>query len=255
MPFIFDRYAYLNSPIHRWEQRSKLVALLALIFAFAFIKNLFLLPATIFVTTSLYFLSRLPFNFLLSRLRYPGLFIIVVVFFLPFIAGNNVIFRIGFLEIKQEGSLLVLLILVRFFCIFTISLILFSTAPFLTTIKAMRSLGLSDTIVDMMLLFYRYLEELSQMLEKMQTAMKLRGFRFKNFNIRNLNIIASLIGTLLVRSYDRSLLIYKAMILRGYGSQKLNFNSHNKIDKMSLFASVITLIIAASFILAEFLIV
>ena len=29
-----DQYANLDSPIHRWEQRSKLVALIALIFAF-----------------------------------------------------------------------------------------------------------------------------------------------------------------------------------------------------------------------------
>ena len=119
----------------------------------------------------------------------------------------------------------------------------------------MRSLGLPDVIVGMMLLSYRYLEELAEMLEKMQTAMKLRGFRLKKFNDRNLNTVASLIGTLLVRSYDRSVLVYQAMILRGYGSQKLYFNNKNKGDKISYFACVITLIIALSFIAAEFLIV
>lgn len=93
------------------------------------------------------------------------------------------------------------------------------------------------------------------MLEKMQTAMKLRGFRLKKFKARNLNTIASLIGTLLIRSYDRSVLVYQAMILRGYGSQKLYFNNKNKGDKISYFACVITLIIALSFIAAEFLIV
>ena len=255
MRLILERYAHLISLIHQWEQRSKIVALLALIFAFACVKHLVLLPAMILVTATLYVLSRLPLSFLLNRLSYPGFFIVAVVLFLPFVVGNTVILTIGFIKIKQEGCLLVLLILVRFICIFTVSLVLFATAPFLATIKAMRSLGLPDVIVDMMLLSYCYLEELAEMLEKMQTAMKLRGFRLKKFDDRNLNTIASLIGTLLVRSYDRSVLVYQAMILRGYGSQKLYFNNKNKGDKISYFACVITLIIALSFIAAEFLIV
>ena len=251
----FEGYANLSSPIHQWEQKSKIVALLSLIFAFAFVKELVLLPAMILVTASLYILSRLPLSFLLSRLRYPGLFIVGAILFLPFAVGNKIIFSIGFLEIRQEGCLLVGLITVRFICIFTVSLVLFGTAPFLSTIKAMRSLGLPNILIDMMLLAYRYLAELAEMLDKMQLAMKLRGFRFKNLNGRNLNTIASLIGTLLVRSYDRSVLVYQAMILRGYGYQKSNFKNKNKINKISYCASIITLIIAFSLIVAEFLIV
>ena len=255
MRLILDRYANLISPIHKWEQSSKIVALLALIFAFAFVKQLILLPAMILVTSTLYILSRLPLSFLLTRLHYPGLFIIAVVLFLPFAVGNTVIFSLGFLQIKQEGCLLVCLIVVRFLCIFTVSTILFATAPFLSSIKAMRSLGLPNIIVDMMLLSYRYLEELAQMLETMQIGMKLRGFQFKQFNSRNLNTIASLIGTLLVRSYDRSVLVYQAMILRGYGSRAGNFRQNNKANKISHFAFTMTLIIAFSFVIAEFLIV
>ena len=255
MRLIFERYANLISPIHQWEQSSKIVALLALIFAFAFVKKLVLLPAMILVTATLYILSRLPLSFLLTRLRYPGLFILAVVLFLPFAVGNTVILNFGFLEIKQEGCLLVGLISVRFICIFTVSLVMFATAPFLSSIKAMRSLGLPNLIVDMMLLSYRYLEELAAMLEKMQLAMKLRGFRFKNLSSRNLNTIASLIGTLLVRSYDRSVLVYQAMILRGYGSRTVNFKPKNQADRISYFARTITLIIAFSFVLAECLIV
>ncbi|MGB7519918.1 MAG: CbiQ family ECF transporter T component, partial [Spirulinaceae cyanobacterium] len=164
MKLALDRYAYLDSVIHQWEQRSKLIALLPLIFAFAFVEHLILLPAMLLLTATLFYLSRLPFSFLLSRLRYPGWFILGVVIFLPFVAGDTALFSLGFLEIKQEGCLQVLLIITRFLCILTVSLILFGTAPFLTSIKALRSLGLPDTIVDMMLLSYRYLEELGDTL-------------------------------------------------------------------------------------------
>jgi len=253
MKLVLDKYAHLSSPIHRWESRSKLVALLALIFAFALVQKLVLLPAMLLVTTTLYILSRLPFSFLLSRLRYPGFFIAAVVFFLPLVSGDTVLFSWGFLQVRQEGCLLVLLILTRFLCIMTVSIVLFGTAPFLTSIKSMRSLGLPSIIVDMMLLAYRYLEEFGATLTTMQRAMILRGFQPHIFSRRNLQVLASLTGSLLVRSYDQSKRVYQAMILRGYG-QKTNSNYHNslgEINKFSLVASGVTLMVAFGFVVAE----
>ncbi|NES82832.1 MAG: cobalt ECF transporter T component CbiQ, partial [Moorea sp. SIO2B7] len=249
-------YAHLDSPIHRWEQGSKLIALLALIFAFAFVEQLILLPAMIVVTTILYWVSQLPFSFLLRRLRYPGFFILAVVISLPFVAGDTVIFNLGMLSLKQEGCVSLLLIVTRFICILTVSLILFGTAPFLTSIKAMRSLGLPDVIVDMMLLSYRYLEELGDTLKNMQIAMQMRGFQRKSFSRRNLKVLAELTGTLIVRSYDQSKRVYQAMILRGYGN-KLHSNRHqfknniDKVDTISWILFSLTLFVAIEFIIAE----
>ena len=252
-----DEYAYLDSPIHRWEQGSKLVGMLSLIFAFAFVKKLILLPAMIVVTVTIYVLSKLPLYFLLRRLRYPGFFILAVVFFLPFVAGDTVIFRLGLLAIKQEGCLSVLLLVTRMVCILTISLVLFGTAPFLSSIKAMRSLGLPATIVDMMLLSYRYLEQLGEMLTTMQRAMKLRGFHGVTFSSRNLKVLARLIGSLLVRSYEQSKRVYQAMILRGYGNNSAKYNYFklgiNRVDTLSNIALCITLMVALFFCLGEIL--
>ncbi|WP_036479819.1 cobalt ECF transporter T component CbiQ [Myxosarcina sp. GI1] len=250
MKLVLDRYAYLDSPLHRWQQSYKMVALFGLIFAFAFIQNLALLPAAIIITSIIFKLSKLPFSFLLSRLRYPSWFILAVVILLPFVAGETIIFRWGYLVVREEGCQDALLISVRFFCILTISLVLFGTAPFLDSIKAARSLGLSKIIVDMTLLAYRYLEELGEMLTTMQRAIKLRGFQPKNFNRRNLRIFAQLTGSILIRSYERSLRVYQAMILRGYGNRKAIGNSRksNITENLySFWATVITLIIAIFF--------
>ena len=219
MKLILDRYAYLDSPVHRWQQSYKLIGLLTLIFAFAFVQNVWLLPIMIVITTILFSLSKIPVAFLIKRLRYPSWFILAVVFFLPFVSGESVILRLGFLTVKSEGCWQALLISVRFFCILTVSLVMFGTAPFLSSIKAMRSLGLPKVIVDMSLLSYRYLEELSETITTMQRAMKLRGFQPKGFTNRNLKVFSQLTGSILIRSYDRSLRIYQAMILRGYGSR------------------------------------
>ena len=259
MKLNLDQYANLDSPIHRWKQSSKLVAMLALIFAFAFVKQLILLPAMVIVTAIFYALSRLPLSFFLSRLQYPGFFLIAVVLFLPFLAGEKVIFSLAMLTIKEEGCLAVVLITTRFICILTISLVLFGSAPFLTTIKAMQSLGLSQIIIDMMLLSYRYLEELDKTLTNMQRAIRLRGFQGKGLSLRNLNILAKLAGNLLVRSYDQSKRVYQAMILRGYGNIPQNnpfksnskFNQNNTSSRIAFWA---TLIVAISFIVAEIII-
>ncbi|MGI0480082.1 cobalt ECF transporter T component CbiQ [Geminocystis sp. CENA526] len=216
MKLLLDQYAYLDSYIHRWESKPKFIALVILIFAFAFIQNLIFLPFIIILTAILYFCSNLPFSFLLSRLRYPGIFIIAVVILLPFLVGKTIILSLGFLSIKLEGTLLVILVVTRFICILTITLILFGTSPFLTTLKTLRSMGLSPILSDMILLTYRYLEELGDRLTRMQRALRLKGFQPHKITRRNLRVIANLMGSLFVISYEQSKLVYQAMILRGY---------------------------------------
>ena len=262
MKLVLDRYAYLDSPVHHWQQSHKMIGLLSLIFAFAFVQNVWLLPIMVAITGILFSLSRIPLSFLIKRLRYPSWFILAVVIFLPFISGENIVFQLGNLAIKEEGCWQALLISVRFFCILTISLVLFGTAPFLSSIKAMRSLGLPRVIVDMSLLSYRYLEELSDTLTTMQRAMKLRGFNGNGFTRRNLKVFAQLTGSILIRSYERSLRIYQAMILRGYGSEqnstkvpiKFKITNSNRHSILATLLAIVTggLLIALNIVLPGF---
>ena len=220
MKFALDRYAYLDSPIHRWDQASKFVALMALIFAFSCVRALWLLLPMLAVTGLLLGLSRLPLKFWLSRLRYPGVFIGTVVLLLPFVVGETVWIEIGGIALRQEGCAAALLLSVRFVCILTVGLVLFGTAPLLQSLKALRALGLPGILVDMALLAYRYLETVGEILATMQQAMHLRGWHGNCFSRRNLKLLASLAGGLIVRSYERSQRVYQAMILRGYGSRR-----------------------------------
>jgi cobalt/nickel transport system permease protein len=214
---IIDEYSGLSSPLHRWEPRCKLIGFIVLIFAFSFIRNLSMLLAMVAVTAAIYLISRLPVSFILGRLRYPSLFLLVVVLVLPFVSGQTIVMSLGPIDLRQEGMLAVLIIAIRFLSILTLGLVLFGTTPFLTTIKAMRALGLPAIMADMVLLSFRYLHEIGDDLHRMQTSMKLRGFHRDSFSLRGLRIPAWLGGSLLVHSYERSEWVYKAMILRGYG--------------------------------------
>ncbi|PNW34590.1 UNVERIFIED_CONTAM: cobalt ECF transporter T component CbiQ [Euhalothece sp. KZN 001] len=258
MKLALDQYAHLDSPLHHWNQQLKLIALGGLIFAFAFVQNLGLLPVMVLITVILYVLSHLPLSFLLSRLQYPGIFIAAVVLVLPLISGETVLWEWGPIALREEGLLAVMLIVTRFVCILTISLILFGTAPFLSSIKAMRSLGLPRVIVDMTLLSYRYLESFGDTLTTMQRAMRLRGFDSRQFSVRNTKRLASLMGSLLVRSYEQSQQVYHAMILRGYNyglrQQKTGLGvALREATPAMVFWFWFTCTIALSLMIAEFL--
>lgn len=247
-----DEYAYLDSPIHRWEPRHKLIGLAALILAFSFVRSLWLLPLMIGITGILYCVSRLPFSFLMSRLKLPGFFLLAIALMLPFLTGETVLVAWGPFTVRQEGVVALALVATRFICILTLSLILFGTVPFLTNIRALRSLGLPSLLADMILLSYRYIYEIADYLKTMQTAMRLRGFQDRKFSRENLKKYASLIGSLLIRSYEKSEQVYKAMTLRGYGQPQMArldwFQERRQRDTLAL---ALTIAIALGFIAAE----
>ncbi|MEM7539604.1 MAG: cobalt ECF transporter T component CbiQ [Chloroflexota bacterium] len=217
MKLELDEYAYLESPIHRWDPRTKLIGLVVLIFAFSAVQDLRLVPAMLAITVVVFAISHLPISYLVDRLKLPGIFLLALAAILPFTAGSTILFSLGPVDIRQEGILSILLIASRFVCIITVTLVLFGTAPFLTSIKAMRSLGLSEILTDMILLTYRYLFEIGDQLATMRKAIRLRGFDGHQLSRRNLNTVAALIGSMLIRSYEQAEQVYKAMVLRGYG--------------------------------------
>ena len=252
MKLLLDEYAHLDSPLHRWEPRCRLIGLMALIFGFSFVRDLRLLPAMIAVSFALYAVSRLPASFLVMRLRFPGFFLLMMAVLLPFLSGQTVLLRIGPLALRQEGCLELLLIGVRFVCILTAGLILFGSAPFLTTIKAMRALGLPPILADMTLFSYRYIYEIGDDLETMETAMRLRGFRGGAVSASLLGTLAALAGSILVRSYEQSERVYKAMSLRGYGRPTRPRDGF-QIRRRDVIALCLVLLVAAGFVAAEIL--
>lgn len=250
MKFELDRYAHLDTSLHRWDPRYKLIALIVLIFAFSFVRDLLLLPAMLVITGVLYIISKIPFSFLLARLRLPGFFLLMLAVLLPLLSGHTVLFHIGPFAVREEGCLDMLLLVIKFICILTTGIVLFGTTPFLTTVKAMRALGLPSILADMTLFSYRYLFEISDDLKTMETAMKLRGFRGRN--LRSLNVYAMLTGTTLVRSYEQSERVYNAMILRGYG-QPTSFYDDFKTYSQSKVIFLGVILVAVGFVAAEIL--
>lgn len=219
----FEVYAHGSSRLHRWEPRCKLVALGTLILAFALVQDWRLWPVMGLIVGTFYRLSELPLAFWRQRLRYPSLFLLGMVAVLPFWVGTTICWQWGPLVVRSEGLLAAGILTVRFLAIVTLAMVLLGTTPFVTLARSLRGLGLSDLLVDLLLLTYRYLFDTVATLQTMQTAMRLRGFRplgrwqWGQWG-KPLDQLAALAGSLLIRSYEQSERVYRAMRLRGHGS-------------------------------------
>jgi cobalt/nickel transport system permease protein len=245
-----DQYAYLDTPMHRWDPRFKIIALVALIFSFSFVQDFRLVPLMLAISALLYILAKLPVSFLLTRMRIPGLFLLTMGIILPFLSGQTVLLHLGPLAVRQEGCLDFLMIASKFICILTVSFVIFGTTPFLTTVKAMRSLGLPFILADMTLFAYRYLFEIGKDLKTMQTSMKLRGFRSSP---RRMATLAALAGTILVRGYEQSERVYRAVALRGYGQPASFEENFQPAYSRGYVGLVAVIMVAVVFVAAEIL--
>ena len=83
--------------------------------------------------------------------------------------------------------------------------------------------------------------------------MRLRGFHGRRLSPRRLRVLAWLGGSILVRSYERSEWVYKAMLTRGYGQATLPRDEF-QASPADFIALAATLVVTAGFISAEVLI-
>lgn len=229
-----------NSLLCSWDPRLKIVGLLALSFSFSFVSDLRILPVMVAVTIFFWAISSIPIRIILQKLRYPSLVILFLVFILPFAGGGTPLINLGFATMTQEGLASSLLIAARFYSILILAMVFLGTTHVLVNIRAIQALGLPYIMADMALLVVRYLEVLGQDLRRMHRSMLMRGHQNKKFSQKNLQTMAWLMGSLLLRSYERAEGVYKAMRLRGYGQtegRSMEFSA-TFLDVMGLVAVI-----------------
>lgn len=229
-----NNYLDINSPLHRWETRLKIITLAVLILCISILNSITLLSLLFLLSIILYKVSKLPVKMLLKRIIIPGIFVLVSCIFILLASNGDIVFKLWIFSITMNGIIEFFRIMLRFISIFTLITVLFETSKIMDLIKAMNTLGLSGILTDIMLFTFRYIFQLADNLYAMQTAMKLRGFKFNS--VKDIKNIACLIGTLFVRSYEQSRRVYDAMILRGYRVQdNKNYKELRKIQKYDIY--------------------
>lgn len=225
-----DRYWKLESSIHNWDPRFKIFTLVIFAFAISSLHHLSAIVICFFFCLLLHKLSKIPFSFSLKRLAavttFIGPFFLIMPLTVITKAGDTIYYfrHIPYLELNVRGIFLALRIYIKAVSIVLVMIPMFGTNRFDISIKSLEKLKVPNSIVQMLLFSYRYIFVFLAEFKQMLLAMKIRKFK-PSANIHTLKTYGNFLGTLLVRSFERTEEVYQAMLSRGYkGILKIPFH-------------------------------
>jgi len=238
-----EKHSRLESAIHSWEPRAKILSLLVLIFAIALAGGILPALAGLCISISLIMISRIPLAHVAGFMKWPVIFLLPLAFFLPFTTEGDCLYSFQFLSVSRQGISISLLYLIRGVAAALLALLIVGTAPFTVTIKALQEMGMPASLTQIFLFSYRYIFLLNEEFSIMSRSMQCKGF-IKRSDLKTARTLAMAFAMLLIRSYERSEAVYHAMLSRGYRGEILGPGIRG-LAARDLFKSM--LVVAAAF--------
>ncbi len=222
-----ERYLAGRSAIHTTDARAKLPATLAYIFAVTLTPvghwpalGLLALPLAAALV-----LSRLSPLVVVRRSALALPFLLAAVP-LMFTKEGEVLFSVPLFRwtASEEGLEAVLSILAKSWLSVVAAVILTATTPAAELLRAMRTLGLPRLLVATVSFMYRYLfviaeEALRLMRARDSRSARLPGQRGGGTLGWRARVTGNMVGSLFLRTYERSERVYAAMQARGYDGE------------------------------------
>ena len=241
-----DRFAMGDSPIHRLDARAKLVAVLAysvVLISFDRYVVADLVPMAILPLALLWF-ANVPVRFALRRVVILSPFILMLVLMSPIYDHDphEVIFGPWTYTIRG-GWLTAADITIKFALGVLALTVMMCSTRFALLLDAMRHLGMPQVIVMQLGFLYRYIFVLIDEAMRVRRARDFRGVALAPVG-RRLAAVGGVIGTLFVRTLDRSQRIHLAMAARGYSGEprSLSHLCFTRIDAVFLVLVVLYLV-------------
>jgi len=166
----------------------------------------------------LVFVSKIPFSFVLVHLRWVLFFVLALFVVISLTVPGNLLVRLSFLGISQEGVKLSLLISLRAISAALLIFPMIGTTRFDLTLKALQKIKIPDKLIQLLMFTYRYIFLFLDEEKRIFIGANSRGWVRKT-NLSSLKTIGSLVGMLLVHSFERTEHIRDAMISRGYNGR------------------------------------
>jgi len=217
MPLDIDRFAHLESSIQRWDPRIKIFSLGLFVFSVAIIQTLPI--ALLALGVALYFLrlSGLPLDFVSHSMKFIIFFLLPFFIIMPlsYPSSSDMHYHLWGLTLAIEGLRLATLIFIKAVAIVLTTFAMFGSSRFDVSMIALQHLRVPKMLIQMLLFSYRYTFVFMEEMRRMQIAMRVRGFVLRS-DMKTLKTIGNFVGTLLVRSFERSERVYKAMLSKGY---------------------------------------
>ncbi|MDH5526973.1 MAG: cobalt ECF transporter T component CbiQ [Nitrospirota bacterium] len=218
MALDIDRYAHVESSVQRWDPRFKIFSLGILILCISLLKTLPMAAAALAIAALMLVVTGLPYHFISHGLNWVILFLLPFFLVMPFTYPGETSIHILGLGFALEGLRLASLIFIKAVAIVMTSYAIFGSARFDVSMIALQRLKCPTALVQMLLFTYRYIFVFMEEMKRMNTAMRVRGFVLRS-NLYTLKVLGNFIGSLLVRSFERTERVYKAMLSKGYNGQ------------------------------------
>ena len=142
------------------------------------------------------------------------------VFLVPFLYGSTIITSIPLslitLNVYQEGLELGILLGLRMFGLIMLFIATLSHMTLVGFIGALRTLRVPVIILGSLLIMLRYIPQFLEERSRMQEAQTLRGFE-RGSRWDRIKSLGFMVGSSIDRGLDRSVTVYEAMKLRGFG--------------------------------------
>ncbi len=248
MALDIDRFAHLESALQRWDPRIKILSLGLFILAVALLKTLPLALAALITALFLLKLARMPVHFVAHGVQWVIIFLVPFFIIMPMTYPGEADIRMLGLPFAWEGFRLATLIVLKAIAIVLTAYAIFGTSRFDVAMIALQRLKCPKVFVQMLLFTYRYIFVLIAEMKRMDTAMKARGL-VKRPNLETLKVMGNFVGTLLVRSFERTERIYKAMLSKGYQGEfhtLVTFNAEQRDFVKAGAALAVALVLFAS---------
>jgi cobalt/nickel transport system permease protein len=222
---LLDPYCQGASPVHRLDPRLKLLATLAFVVAATSTPPgawpAFALLAVL--TLAAIVAAHLPLLQVLKRSAIALPFAGMIAVSLPFTQGGSVVWSWPIwhwnLTVTDEGLFLFAAVVIKAWLSVTVSGLLVATTPFPDLLKAMRSLRVPAVLTATISFMYRYLFVLVEEARRLLTARQARSAGSGRTAAWRARVLGGMIGSLFIRSYERSERIYAAMLSRGFGGE------------------------------------
>lgn len=224
---LLDPYQPGPSPVHRLDARVKLLVALLFIVFFnvtpiqAWSAHLFYLVTMVAITL----LARVAPRSVLERAMLAVPFVLMAAIGLPFIQDGEPLLVVRLFSwrvtITDSGTLRFVNVIVKSWLSILVAITLALTTHFLEILRGMRSLGIPTVLIAIVMLMYRYMYVLVDEGMRLIRARDARTAQAEEGKSRRpllwrAQVTGHMIGTLFLRTYERSERIYGAMLARGF---------------------------------------
>lgn len=242
-----DRYIAGSSAVHRLDARVKLVLTIALILCASLLPLAawFALTALTALVWAAVLVSGVGLGRILRRalLALPFLVVVVtVIFSVPGRPIFSIPLGVVTLTATDAGMLRFTTIVWKAWISVQAALLLTATTHFLDVLRALRALRLPTIIVAILSFMYRYLFILVDEAQRLLRARECRSAAQTGRGGGSLwwraSVTGRLVGTLVLRSFERSERIYVAMLSRGYTGE-LRTMSTDRLCRSDLYVGLV----------------